>query len=302
VSHRSLTESGRAAASRARAEAEAATKRVNELRPRIPALDAALGAGERDSRSGGSVLAGALAFRLFVPLMPFALLIVAILGYATSEDATAPASIAKTVGVREATLTTIADSAKLSGGDRLSVIAFGLFALVVASLSAVRALRAIHALAWGLPLGRFSRTPAATLAFIGWATVFFGLWALGGWARKTLGPAGIPLTVALLGGFFALWLAVSMMLPHPPGLSWRAFVPGAALVAVGMEGIHLATVLYLSHKAETVSASYGALGIALVLLLWLYLIGRLIVASAFLNATVWENREQPAAATPRPRR
>jgi uncharacterized BrkB/YihY/UPF0761 family membrane protein len=291
VSHRSLTESGRAAAARARAEAEAATKRVNELRPRIPALDAALGAGERDSRSGGSVLAGALAFRLFVPLLPFALLLVAILGYATSEDANTPYSISHSLGMREATLTTIADSAKLSGGDRLSVIAFGLFALIVASLSAVRALRAIHALAWGLPLGRFPRAPAATLAFIGWAIVFFGLWALGGWARKTLGPAGIPLTIALLGGFFALWLAVSMMLPHPPGLSWRAFVPGAALVAVGMEGIHLATVLYISHKAEQVSASYGALGISLVLLLWLYLLGRLIVASAFLNATVWENRQ-----------
>jgi uncharacterized BrkB/YihY/UPF0761 family membrane protein len=263
---------------------------VDELRPRIPALDAAIGAGQRDSRSGGSVLAGALAFRLFVPLLPFALLVVATLGYATTENADAPASISHSLGMREATLTTIADSAKLSSGDRISVIAFGLFALVAASLSAVRALRAIHALAWGLPLGHFPRALAATIAFIGWAVVFFGLWALGGWARKTLGPAGIPVTIALLGGFFALWLAVSMMLPHPPGLSWRAFVPGAVLVAIGMEAIHLATVLYLSHKAEQVSASYGALGIALVLLLWLYLLGRLIVASAFLNATVWESR------------
>jgi uncharacterized BrkB/YihY/UPF0761 family membrane protein len=281
---------GRAVVARARAQGEAAAHRVDELRPRIPALDAAIGAGQRDSRSGGSVLAGALAFRLFVPLLPFALLVVATLGYATTENADAPASISHSLGMREATLTTIADSAKLSSGDRISVIAFGLFALVAASLSAVRALRAIHALAWGLPLGHFPRALAATIAFIGWAVVFFGLWALGGWARKTLGPAGIPVTIALLGGFFALWLAVSMMLPHPPGLSWRAFVPGAVLVAIGMEAIHLATVLYLSHKAEQVSASYGALGIALVLLLWLYLLGRLIVASAFLNATVWESR------------
>jgi uncharacterized BrkB/YihY/UPF0761 family membrane protein len=265
---------------------------VDELRPRIPALDAAIGAGQRDRRSGGSVLAGALAFRLFVPLLPFALLGVAILGYATTENAHAPTSVAHSLGMREATLTTIADSAKLSSGDRIGVIAFGLLALVASSLSAVRALRAIHALAWGLPLGRFPRALAATIAFIGWGTVFFGLWALGGWARKTLGPAGIPVTITLLGGFFALWLAVSMMLPHPPGLSWRAFVPGAVLVAAGMEGIQLVTVLYISHKAEQVSASYGALGIALVLLLWLYLLGRLIVASAFLNATVWESHSR----------
>ena len=243
------------ARARARARGEAVAQRVDELRPRIPALDTAIVAGQRDSRVGGSVLAGALAFRLFVPLLPFALLVVAILGYATTEDAGAPTSIAHSLGVREATLTTIADSAKLSSGNRIGVIAFGLFALIVASLSAVRALRVIHALAWGLSLGRFPRAPAATIAFIGWAIVFFGLWALGGWARKTLGPAGMPVTIALLGGFFALWLAVSMMLPHPPGLSWRAFVPGAVLVAVGMEGIQLATVLYISHKAEQVSAS-----------------------------------------------
>jgi uncharacterized BrkB/YihY/UPF0761 family membrane protein len=289
VSASNLIDRGQALAARARARGEAAARRVEELRPRIPALDAALTAGQRDRRRGGSVLAGALAFRLFVPLLPFALLIVAILGYATTEDASAPTSIAHSLDMRDATLTTIADSARLSSGDRLGVIAFGVIALLVASVSAVRALRAIHALAWGLPLGRFPRTLGASLAFIGWAAVFFGLWALGGWARTTLGPAGIPLTVALLGGFFALWIAVSMMLPHPPGLSWRTFVPGAVLVALGMEGIHLATVLYISHKAEQVSESYGALGIALVLLLWLYLLGRLIVASAFLNATVWES-------------
>ncbi len=52
--------------------------------------------------------------------------------------------------------------------------------------------------------------------------------------------------------------------------------------------IHLVTVLYLSHKAGQVSAAYGALGTALILLLWLYLLSRLIVASAFLNATLWE--------------
>jgi len=292
VSISSLTASGRALAARARARGEAAVDRVNELRPRIPALDAAMGAGQRDRRSGGSVLAGALAFRLFVPLLPFVLLVVAILGYATTENADAPTAVAHSLGVREATLTSVADSAKLSGGDRLGVIAFGLVALLASSRSAVRALRAIHALAWGLPLRRFPRTLTATLAFIGWAIVFFGIWALGGWARKTLGPVGIPVTIVLLGAFFALWLTVSMMLPHPPGLTWRAFVPGAILVAAGMEGIQLATVLYISHKAERVSASYGALGLALVLLLWLYLLGRLIVASAFLNATVWESRRR----------
>jgi uncharacterized BrkB/YihY/UPF0761 family membrane protein len=276
---------------RARDLAEKTAQRVNDLRPRVRALDAAFVTHERDRRVGGSVLAGALAYRLFVPLLPLALIIVAILGYAKTEDAHAPGAIAHSVGIREATLDSVAESAKLSSGDLFGVIAFALFALLIASLSAVRALRAVHALAWGLPLGRFPRVLAATIAFIGWVVVFFGLWVLGAWARGTLGSAGIPVTILLTGAFFALWLAVSRMLPHPPGLPWRAFIPGAVLMAVGSEGIHVVTVLYIDHKAEEVSAAYGSLGIALVMLLWLYLLGRLIVASAFLNATLWERAE-----------
>jgi uncharacterized BrkB/YihY/UPF0761 family membrane protein len=262
------------------------------MRPRVPALDAAFVIYERDRRVGGSVLAGALAFRLFVPLLPLALLVVAILGYASTESADAPASVAHSLGIREATLTTIADSARLSNGDRLGVIAFALFTLLTSSLSAVRAVRAVHALAWGIPLNRFPRAFGAAMAFIGWAALFFGLWVLGAWARSTLGPAGIPVTLLLTGSFFALWLAVSLTLPHPPDLPWRAFIPGGILMAIGLEVIHLVTVLYIDHKAEEVSAVYGTLGIALVILLWLYLLGRLIVASAFLNATLWEHNSK----------
>ncbi len=300
MSDTGLRQRGRDALAGARTRAERAAVRVDDMRPRIPTLDAAMGARERDGRTGGSVLAGALAFRLFVPLLPFALLVVTVLGYATSEDAGVPSAISESVGISKSTLSTVADSSKLSNDARLSVLAFAIVALVTSSLSAVRALRAIHALAWGIPVGRFPRAFAAAIAFIGWFMLFFGLWAFGGWARQSLGPAGIPLTAALIGLFFAGWLAVSLMLPHPPGLTWHSFVPGAILVAVGLEVIHLATVLYFAHKAVEASASYGALGIALVLLLWLYLLGRVIVASAFLNAAFWEKhpREESTGSAP----
>lgn len=277
------------AVARLQALAERAARRVDDLRPRVPALDAALVAAGRDRRLGGSVLAGALAFRLFVPLLPLALLVVAVLGYANAENADTSTAISHSLGIRDATLHSIASSARLSSGDLIGVVAFALFTLATSSFSAVRAVRAVHALAWGLPLKHFPRAVGAAVAFIGWISLFFGLWALGAWARTALGPAGIPVTVLLTASFFALWLAASLTLPHPPGLSWRAFIPGAVLMAVGLEAIHLITVLYIDHKAEEVSAAYGSLGIALVILLWLYLLGRLIVASAFLNAAVWEH-------------
>ncbi len=271
-----------------RAEVERAAARVDELRPRIRALDTAMGAHERDRRVGGSVLAGALAFRLFVALMPFVLLLVVALGYASTEDPGSPSSVAHGLGVREAALNTIADSSRLSGGDRLGVAVFGLLALAFAAVSAARAIRAVSALAWGITLERFPRALSAALAFVGWLAVLIGLWALIAWARSSLGPGGILVTIALMGAFFLAWLLISMTLPHPPEVSWRALVPGAVLMAVGLEVMHLATVLYIAHKASEVSAVYGSLGIALVVLLWLYLFGRLVVASAFLNAALWE--------------
>ncbi len=42
-----------------------------------------------------------------------------------------------------------------------------------------------------------------------------------------LGFAGLIVTIALIAVFFAAWLAISMELPHPEGLPWRAFIPGA---------------------------------------------------------------------------
>ena len=273
------------------------TRRLDEMRPRLPALDAAMTIRDRDKRVAGSVLAGALAFRLFTPLLPLALLGVVVLGYSNAEDPGSTAEVAGSLGIKESALGSIANSARLSGGDRIGVIAFALFALLTASVSAVRAIRAVHALAWGIPLARFGRAPAATLAFVGWLVLLVAIWALGAWARSALGFAGLIVTIALIAVFFAAWLAISMELPHPEGLPWRAFIPGAITVAVGLEVIHLVTVLYLSHKAGQVSAAYGALGTALILLLWLYLLSRLIVASAFLNATLWERGKGEAAGT-----
>jgi uncharacterized BrkB/YihY/UPF0761 family membrane protein len=45
---------------------------------------------------------------------------------------------------------------------------------------------------------------------------------------------------------------------------------------------------YLTHKSQI----YGAIGIASMLLLWLYVLGRLMVAAAILNASRWEQHNE----------
>jgi uncharacterized BrkB/YihY/UPF0761 family membrane protein len=101
--------------------------------------------------------------------------------------------------------------------------------------------------------------------------------------READGATGLLATL-LVGLIYAgVWLVVSSHLPRRPG-PLRELVPGAVLFAVGMEAIHLFTAYYLVDRAERAQSTYGAIGAALVALLWLYVVSRLIVGSAVVNA------------------
>ena len=61
-----------------------------------------------------------------------------------------------------------------------------------------------------------------------------------------------------------------------------------------MLGLHIVTVYWIAHEVESKTDTYGAIGAALALLLWSYLLGRLITASAVINASLWQRREDRA--------
>ncbi len=61
-------------------------------------------------------------------------------------------------------------------------------------------------------------------------------------------------------------------------------------MAVGLDLISNVGVYYITRRLESSQSTYGALGVAATLLFGLYLISRLIVGSAVLNATMWERR------------
>jgi uncharacterized BrkB/YihY/UPF0761 family membrane protein len=88
-----------------------------------------------------------------------------------------------------------------------------------------------------------------------------------------------------------LWFALSRALPHP-AVPWTALVPGALLFAGGYLAYNLAVTLYFAPRAARASTVYGTLGVALVLLVSLFLFSRLAVTTAELNATLWERRAQ----------
>jgi hypothetical protein len=117
--------------------------------------------------------------------------------------------------------------------------------------------------------------------------------------------------IALIFGGFATLVAaggVVEVLRWIHVLAWRVapgrerhnapLVPGARLFAGGFLAYTLAVTLavtrYFAPRAARASAVYGSLGMALVLLVSLFLFGRLAVAAAELNATLWERRREPA--------
>jgi uncharacterized BrkB/YihY/UPF0761 family membrane protein len=91
----------------------------------------------------------------------------------------------------------------------------------------------------------------------------------------------------------AIW--ASRLLPHPPGLSWRDLLPGAIVFGAASRIMAVVSSVYLAGKLERVDDVYGALGTALVILLWLYLIARIMVAVPMLNSALWKRRQTEAA-------
>jgi uncharacterized BrkB/YihY/UPF0761 family membrane protein len=116
---------------------------------------------------------------------------------------------------------------------------------------------------------------------------------LSAWAREALGVSGLVLTLLLVALYSAGALWMMLLLPHRE-VRWTALLPGAVLVGVGIEGLHIFAALYLVPRLGRSGELYGSLGAATVILLWLYIIARLITLSAFLNATLWERRHASA--------
>jgi uncharacterized BrkB/YihY/UPF0761 family membrane protein len=263
------------------------TARYEDARHRVPAVDIAAQTYERDRETGGGIIAGALAFRVFLFLLPLVLVLVAALGFAAHADPEAPQDLAKTAGIGGLTAQSVAKSAKLADNGRWVTLAIGLFALYLGASAFVKAMRIAHALAWRQVAGPLKRTWRAVLALVVIVIGFLGLIALAARVREGGPLLGVWATVGLLIVVAVSWLGVTIVLPHGDA-PWTALVPGALVFAVGTQILHVVTVYYVAHKVASSSDLYGPIGVAVALLGWAYLFGRLTVAAATLNATMWD--------------
>ena len=291
-----------------RAQIARAPEVLDDLRARRRTVDAAMQTFEYDQRRVGGLLAGALAFRLFLWLLPVGLLLVAVAGFAAASRSTD--DVGSGLGLTAYVTGVIADTGKEAQDGRWLTVIVALVALHSTSSSAARALRAVHLLAWEMEPRKPRRKWAMGLTFTGFAILAAAINTGAMAARRADDGLGLGITLLAVVAYFVLWMAVSYVLPHGDA-GWRRLVPGALLVAAGAQAMHLVTVLYLGRKLERSSELYGSLGTASALLLGLYILGRLVVAAPMLNATLDQRRRQrqgasetraevPAAARPGP--
>lgn len=250
----------------------------------------------RWSSTNGSVLAGHLAYRVFVFILPLLVLVVGLLGYASASSSDVGGEITNHSDLGSALASTLADTGSQAKDGRLQLVVFGGFALLLAASGLVKALQLVFATAWGIsPKAGRSRLVVLGRFLPGVLVVLVAV-ALRHWMSKS----GLVLSLGseVLG---ILVDAVALL-----GLSWvlprRAtnvfdLVPGAVLGGAGIGALHVAALVYFPNKIERASALYGTLGVALVVLLYLFLIGQILVVSALTNA-VWLDRREIIAPPP----
>lgn len=246
---------------------------------------------DRHRRTAASVLAGALAFRFFLTLLPLTLVLVVGLGFLKSAGGT-PSDALNEFGIKGVLASTIDHSASFSEPGRTAVLLLGLLGVLSGARTTTATLRAIHALAWGMPVVRWRRRGRAGVMLLGATVIGFACAGLADRVRTEAGVIiGLGASVSMAVVVTAIWLGASWLLPHPDGMSWTAFVPGAVLVGVGFAVLQAVTANWIGPRLDHESAVYGSLGVSFVVLGWLYVLGRLLVAAPLLNSALVEQRE-----------
>ncbi len=236
---------------------------------------------ERNQGVAASVLAGGLAYRLFLWLLPFGLIAGGVLGLGNAEsieDAVA------TGGLPGAVVDAIGDIARAADSSSWWLLLTGVPLLLWEGYTGARALQLIHALVWDEPPPRI-RPLQSSLVFSTGMCVFVAVVGLTWWLRDWPSLAWLGVVVVMVAPLAALWLLVSLRLPHGAA-AWTALLPGALLVAVGFQVVHGLVVYLLGPKLETSTSLYGALGVLATVLFFMWAVGRIVVTAPILNSAL----------------
>jgi uncharacterized BrkB/YihY/UPF0761 family membrane protein len=257
----------------------AAMARANGAGERHLALAVPLRAVERNRRVAAGVLAGGLAYKFFLWLLPFGLILGGALGL---SDADSTEEAVEGGGLPGAVTNAIGDASRSAGSDSWWLFAVGVPLLLWAGYGGAKAVQLIYALVWDEPPPR-TKLLQGSLAFTGMLCAFLAAIALTWWVREDW--PGLFAPVLTFGPLAGLWLWVSLRLPHG-NASWRELLPGALLVAIGFQVLHEVIGHFLVPKLEDSTSLYGDLGATATFLFFIYLLAFLVVAAPILDSSL----------------
>jgi uncharacterized BrkB/YihY/UPF0761 family membrane protein len=253
-------------------------------------VDAGFLVQELDARVGGGILAGALAFRIFLFMVPVVYVVFTILGAVSRALGHDPAHLANTVGITGILAGTVVKVDQQGVWTQIPLVLGAIVAMFITAGALLKALYVVHWLIWRVPRSR----PAGLgprLVLIGITLLASALGIAVNDVRNASGTAGAFIAILLITGLsFAGWWWVSWKLPHAPCPA-GALIPGALLMAVGADVLQILTTYWIGHLVARKTSTYGAVGVALAVLLWVYILGRIMVGSAGLNTALWYRRE-----------
>jgi uncharacterized BrkB/YihY/UPF0761 family membrane protein len=271
---------------RAHAWLEGRRQQLDAARTTSPTVGFAFEAFSYDTDTGAPVLAAALGFRVFLFQVPYACAWVIASGFIADLTGREPSSLFRGRGIAHLMATSVSGASQFSGWARASAFIVTVYALFLSARSFLKVVNIVHALVWDVPRTRLARANRAAVAFIATVTLLLAASVAISALRSRSAISGIVVLILLTTAPFVFWWFASWKLPHRP-CPMIGLAPGAALFALGVQVLHVATVVWFPHYIASKSDVYGTIGIAVVLLLWAYLLGRVITLAAVLNAALW---------------
>lgn len=261
-----------------------------DARERSAVVEVALECIDRWGRVNASVVAGHIAFRSFMWLLPMVLLVVALLGFATASDIDL-AEAGNLVNLGRGTIDSVTSSAREAEASRVQVGLAAVAGVALGSRALVKAANLAFAQVWEIPDRKPKGLVAAAFRFLGGAILV--VMAIGftvalkerGFVGQTVGLG----TSMVLD--FLLVLGISLGLPRRAD-DWRQVVPGAFAGMLMLVLLRWFSVFYLPGRIDRYQELYGPIGLSLVFLTYLFLIASILVATAVVNSVWWDTRSR----------
>lgn len=263
---------------------------LREFADRHPSVRVALEVQRRFGELQGGDVASAVTLHLFVSLFPLLLLASAIVGFVASKGTDVAGSMVQRLGLSGAAAASVTDAVAAAERSRSTASVVGMLGLLWSALGVAGAMKTAVDRAWQSK-SRGLRDRATALVWL------FGAGALG---ASLLGASGIVVrvlpgwatsfTLVLTATGYTLLFWWTFHFLSAAAVPWRPHLPGAVLIAVGIEALTLAGAWVLPRSVESSSAVYGSIGVVFAVLSWLFLFGRLLVYAGVLNVVLYEQR------------